>query len=83
MSFTIRIEIRYAILAAEEASSEIDLKPCVVKMCAKLERDGTLKPGDYCIGITKVLFQKPDIDIFYIRYCLDWKLKNGIKVKFT
>nr|CRZ24364.1 BMA-MYO-5 [Brugia malayi] len=48
---------RYAILATEDASSEIDLKQCVVKMCATLERVGTLKPEDYCVGNTKVFFK--------------------------
>uniref|UniRef100_A0AAF5PU14 Myosin motor domain-containing protein n=1 Tax=Wuchereria bancrofti TaxID=6293 RepID=A0AAF5PU14_WUCBA len=48
---------RYAILATEDASSEIDLKQCVVKVCATLEKVGTLKPEDYCIGNTKVFFK--------------------------
>lgn len=47
-------QIRYAILAAEEASTEIGLKQCVTKMCAKLEKNGTLRSDDYCIGYTKV-----------------------------
>ncbi|VDK63901.1 unnamed protein product [Onchocerca ochengi] len=48
---------RYAILAAEEATSETDLKLCTGKMCAKLEKIGVLKPDDYCIGNTKVFFK--------------------------
>ncbi|VBB27201.1 unnamed protein product, partial [Acanthocheilonema viteae] len=45
---------RYGILATEEACSEVDLKQCVAKICTKLEKSGTLKPEDYCIGNTKV-----------------------------
>ncbi|VDK74209.1 unnamed protein product [Litomosoides sigmodontis] len=48
---------RYAILAAEEASAETDLKQCAAKMCAKLEQNGNLKSDDYCIGYTKVFFK--------------------------
>uniref|UniRef100_A0A0R3RFG9 Myosin head n=1 Tax=Elaeophora elaphi TaxID=1147741 RepID=A0A0R3RFG9_9BILA len=48
---------RYAILAAEEASSETEPKQCVTRMCEKLEKNGTLKSDDYCIGNTKVFFK--------------------------
>lgn len=74
--FAIWIQIRYAILAAEEATSETDFKLCTGKMCAKLEKIGVLKPDDYCIGNTKVTYEiyLQKCFIYIERYLLIWKV---------